>query len=301
MHSRYDFERARSQAVNSLPVVIDRVPPFALVLGGVSSVQIGAALARTMFDDLGPSGTSLLRVFFAALALVLLWRPDPRRYTWNELRFALAFGLALGFMNLTFYLGLDRLDLGVAVTIEFIGPLAVAVFGSRRRLDLAWAALAAAGIVLLANPGGAESIDTLGLVFVLIAGACWAAYILIAQRAGRVFPGSQGVAMAMVVAAVIPIAPGIVDAGSALLRPELLASGCAVGVLSSAIPYSLETEALRRIPANVFGVLMSMEPAVAALAGFVVLGQDLGLREIVAVALVVAASAGVSLVTPPEA
>jgi inner membrane transporter RhtA len=281
--------------------VTDRVPPFALVLAGVTSVQVGAALARTMFDDLGPSGTSLLRVVFAALALMLVWRPDPRRYTWNELRYALAFGLALGFMNLTFYLGLARLDLGVAVTIEFIGPLAVAVFGSRRRLDLVWAALAAAGIVLLANPGGAKSIDTLGLVFILIAAGCWAAYILIAQRAGRVFPGSHGVAMAMVVAALIPIAPGIVDAGSALLRPGLLATGCAVGLLSSAIPYSLETEALRRIPANVFGVLMSLEPGVAALAGFVVLGQDLGLREILAIALVVAASVGVSIVTPPEA
>jgi inner membrane transporter RhtA len=281
--------------------VTDRVPPFALVLGGVTSVQVGAALARTMFDDLGPSGTSLLRIVFAALALVILWRPDPRRYRWNELRWAVAFGLALGFMNLTFYLGLDRLDLGVAVTIEFIGPLAVAVFGSRRRLDLVWAALAGAGIVLLANPGGADSVDALGLVFVLIAGACWAVYILIARSAGRVFPGSQGVAMAMVVAAVIPIAPGIADAGSALLEPGLLAAGCAVGVLSSAIPYSLETEALRRIPVHVFGVLMSLEPAVAALAGFVVLGQDLGLRELLAIGLVVAASAGVSIVTPPEA
>ena len=300
MHKRYDFERARSQAAVSLPGVIDRVPPFALVLAGVASVQFGAALARTMFDDLGPSGTSLLRVGFAALALMLLWRPDPRRYSWNALRYALVFGLVLGLMNLTFYLGLDRLDLGVAVTIEFIGPLAVAVFGSRRRLDLIWAALAAIGIVLLANPGGAESIDTLGLIFVLIAGACWAAYILIAQRAGRLFPGSEGVALAMVVATLVPLVPGIADAGSELLKPQWLVLGCAVGLLSSAIPYSLETEALRRIPANVFGVLMSMEPAVAALAGFVVLGQDLGARELVAIGLVVAASAGASIATPPE-
>jgi inner membrane transporter RhtA len=187
------------------------------------------------------------------------------------------------------------------VTIEFIGPLAVAVVGSRRRLDLVWAALAAVGIVLLANPGGANSVDPLGLFFILCAAACWAAYILFAQRAGQVFSGSQGVAMAMVVAALIPIAPGIVDGGSALLRPELLAIGCAVGLLSSAIPYSLETEALRRMPANVFGVLMSMEPAVAALAGFVVLGQDLGVRELIAMAFVVTASAGVSILTPPEA
>jgi inner membrane transporter RhtA len=285
----------------TLTAVIDRVPPFALVLAGVTSVQLGAALARTMFDDLGPSGTSLVRVFFAAVALLVLWRPDPRRYTWNELRYALAFGLVLGLMNLTFYLGLARLDLGVAVTIEFVGPLAVAVFASRRRLDLVWAALAAAGIVLLANPGGANSIDGLGVFYVLIAGGCWAAYILIAQSAGRVFPGSHGVAFAMAIAWLVPLGPGIADAGSSLLKPGLLASGAAVGLLSSAIPYSLETEALRRIPANVFGVLMSLEPAVAALAGFVVLGQDLGLREIVAIGFVVAASAGVSIATPPEA
>src|SRR5213078_525774 len=149
--------------------------------------------------------------------------PNPRRYTWNELRFAVAFGVALGLMNLSFYLGLDRLDLGVAVTIEFVGPLAVAVFGSRRRLDLVWAALAAVGIVLLANPGGSDSVDTLGLVFVLIAGVGWAAYILIAQRAGRIFPGSEGVAMAMVVAVLIPLVPGIADAGATLLEPKWLA------------------------------------------------------------------------------
>jgi inner membrane transporter RhtA len=284
-----------------MPRVTDRVPPFALVLAGIASVQFGAALARTMFDDLGAAGTSLIRVFFAALVLMLVFRPDPRRYDLNALRWVLLFGVTLGLMNLTFYLALGRLDLGVAVTIEFLGPLAVAVFGSRRRLDLVWAALAAIGIVLLANPGGSQSVDTLGLVYILIAAGCWAVYILIAQRAGRLFPGSHGVALAMVVAVLIPLVPGIADAGATLLEPQWLALGCLVGILSSAIPYSLETEALRRIPANVFGVLMSMEPAVAALAGFVVLGQDLGLRELVAIGLVVAASAGVSIVTPPEA
>jgi inner membrane transporter RhtA len=292
-------DRPATQAVG-LPGT-DRVPPFTLLLAGVTSVQVGAALARTMFDDLGPSGTSLLRLVFAALALALLWRPDPRRYGRAELRLVAAFGLVLGLMNLTFYLALARLDLGVAVTIEFIGPLAVAVVGSRRRLDLVWAGLAAVGIVLLANPGGANSVDPLGLFFILCAAACWAGYILLAQRASSVFSGSQGVAMAMVVAALIPIAPGIADGGSALLRPELLGLGLAIGLLSSAIPYSLETEALRRMPANVFGVLMSMEPAVAALAGFLVLGQDLGVRELIAMAFVVAASAGASIATPPEA
>jgi inner membrane transporter RhtA len=272
-----------------------------MVLGSISSVQCGAALATTLFGQIGPAGTVFLRGAFAALVLLAVAHRDVLRVRRSELGELALFGITLAAMNLCFYAAIDRLPLGVAVTFEFAGPLAVAVFGSRRRLDLVWAALAAVGIVLLANPGGATSIDGLGVLFVLIAGACWAAYILIAQSAGRVFPGSHGVALAMVVATFVPLAPGIADAGSSLLNPGLLASGCAVGLLSSAIPYSLETEALRRIPANVFGVLMSMEPAVAALAGFVVLGQDLGLHEIVAIAFVVAASAGVSVATPPEA
>lgn len=275
------------------PLPTDRVPPVALVLTGIGSVQFGAALATTLFDDLGPSGTTLLRLLFAAGILVALWRPDPRAYGRAELRLAGLFGLVLGCMNLTFYLALDRLPLGVAVTLEFVGPLGVAVATSRRRADLAWAALAAVGIVLLADPGGG-SIDPLGLVLILAAGGFWAAYILLSQRAGPSFEGGRGLAMAMVVAALVPLVPGVVGGGSDLLRPELLAIAAGVGLLSSVIPYSLEFEALRRMPANVFGVLMSLEPGVAALAGFLVLGQALGARELVAIALVVAASIGVT-------
>jgi inner membrane transporter RhtA len=277
------------------------VPPQVLLLGSISSVQFGAAFANRLFPQAGPGGVVLLRLGLSAVMMCVAIRPSLRNRSRSALTSVVVFGLILGTMNWSFYEALARLPIGVAVTIEFIGPLAVAVFGSRRRLDLVWAALAALGILLLANPGGANSLDGLGVLFVLIAGACWAAYILIAQSAGRIFQGSHGVAYAMVVATFVPLAPGIADAGSALLNPGLLAAGAAVGLLSSAIPYSLETEALRRIPANVFGVLMSMEPAVAALAGFVVLGQDLGLHEIVAIALVVAASAGVSVATPPEA
>jgi inner membrane transporter RhtA len=251
-----------------------------------------------------PAGTSQLRLGFAAIVLAAVWRPRPRAYARADLRLVAAFGLALGGMNLTFYEALDRIPLGVAVTIEFAGPLGVAVFTSRRRMDLAWAALAAAGIVLLADPGG-EGVDPLGLAFVSAAAACWAAYILLAQRAGRVFSGGHGVAMAMVVAALVPVAPGLADGGATLVRPEFLASGLGIAVLSSVIPYSLETEALRRLPANAFGVLMSLEPAVAAVAGFVVLGQALGGRDVLAIGLVVIASAGVSLAAqlpspPPE-
>ena len=178
-----------------------------------------------------------------------------------------------------------------AVTIEIAGPMAVAVFASRRPLDLLWVALAVGGILLLADPGGG-SLNAGGVLFALLAATMWACYILLSVRTGRVFPGGSGLALAMVVGAVLIAPLGIADGGSNLLRPDLLAAGAAVALASSVIPYSLDLEALRLIPARVFGVLMSLEPAVAALAGLVVLGQDLLAREWLAIAFVVVASAG---------
>ena len=277
-------------------------PGVPLVLVAITSLQFGAALAGTIFDEIGPAGTALLRSAFAALILVAIWRPRPSAHSAGELRLVAAFGLVLGAMNLCIYESFARIPLGIAVTIEFAGPLGLAVVLSRRRLDLLWAALAALGIVLLADPGGV-AVDAAGVVLALVAAACWAAYILIAQAAGRVFTGGRGVALAMAVAVVVPLAPGIADAGSDLLDPQWLAIGCAVALASSVLPYSLETEALRRLPANVFGVLMSLEPGVAALAGFAVLGQDLRARDVAAIALVVIASIGVTRARPtaPEA
>jgi inner membrane transporter RhtA len=270
----------------------DRVPPVALLLTGATSVQFGAALAATLFDDVGPAGTSLLRLVLSAAVLALAWRPAIRGLRAADRRLVVAFGLALGLMNFSFYEALDRVPLGVAVTIEFIGPVSVAVALSRRRLDFVWIALAVAGIVVLADPFGAGGIDPVGLVFVLVAAACWAAYILLAQRTAGRFRGGEGLALAALVAALIPIVPGVVEAGSDLLSPEILALGLCVAVLSSVIPYSLETVALRRMPAHLFGVLMSLEPVVAAIAGLVVLGQHLGAADLVAIGLVVAASIG---------
>jgi inner membrane transporter RhtA len=282
---------------------LDRVPPIALVLTGVTSIQFGAALAATMFDDLGPAGSSLLRLAFAAVVLTVLWRPRIRGRGAAALRLAGLFGLALGTMNIMFYEALDRIPLGVAVTIEFAGPLGVALATSRRRLDLAGAGVAGAGLVLLAGVGGTGSggIDTIGLLFALGAAAAWAAYILIAQRASHVYDGSEGLALAMIVGALVPLVPGIIQGGGKLLSPGLMAIGAGVALLSSVIPYTLETEALRRLPANVFGVLMSTEPAVAALAGFLVLGQSLGALDLVAITLVVAATVGASRTAPPPA
>ena len=261
------------------------------MLGGVVSVQVGAALATTLFDELGPSGTVLLRVAFAAIVLSAIWRPSIRGVERDNLWLVAGFGLALAGMNLSFYAALDRIPLGVAVTLEFVGPLGVAILASRRRLDLAWAAVAAAGIVLLSPaPGG--SLDALGLGLALLAGCFWGAYILLSARIGRAFRGGDGLALAMVVAAVVLLPVGIPVGGSELVEPGLLAVGFAVALLSSAIPYSLELEALRRLAAGTFGVLMSLEPAVAALAGLIILGQELSATEWLAIALVVVASAG---------
>ncbi|MGH2961131.1 MAG: EamA family transporter, partial [Solirubrobacterales bacterium] len=232
-----------------------RASSVALVLGGVVSVQVGAAIATTLFDELGPTGTVLVRVGFAALVLVAVWRPAVRGLRPPAWRLVVLFGAALAAMNLSFYASLDRIPLGLAVTLEFVGPLGVAIAGTRRALDLAWVALAAAGIVLLSPaPGG--SLDALGAGLAFLAGLFWAAYILLAARLGRAFGGGDGLALAMVVASILLAPVGIAGGGAALLEPGALAIGLCVAVLSSAIPYSLELEALRRLRESTFGVLM---------------------------------------------
>lgn len=257
----------------------------------VGSVQFGAALARTLFDEVGPGGTVFIRVAVAALVLALLWRPPIRGHDRDAWRLVGAFGVSLAVMNFFFYESLDRIPLGLAVTFEFVGPLGVAIAGSRRRLDLAWVASAAIGIVLIAAPGAGD-LDALGVLYALIAGAAWAAYILLSARTGRAFPGGTGLALAMCVAAALLLPVGIGAAGEALFDAEVLLVGAGVAVLSSVIPYSAEFEALRLMPEHVFGVLLSLEPAVAALAGYLVLDQDLGARELAGIACVVAATAG---------
>jgi inner membrane transporter RhtA len=289
--------------------VPDRAPPQALigarppggvplVLVAIGSLQFGAALAGTIFDELGPAGTALLRALFAALILLAIWRPAVRGHSAADLRLAVAFGLVLGAMNLCIYESFARIPLGIAVTIEFAGPLGIAVALSRRRLDLVWAALAALGILLLADPGGG-AVDALGVAFALMAAVCWVGYIFLTAAAGRAFTGGRGLALAMCAAVLVPLAPALATAGGDLLEPRFLAIGCAVAVLSSVLPYSLETEALRRLSPRVFGVLMSLEPAAAAVAGLVVLGQRLGARDVAAIALVVVASVGVTRTQAP--
>jgi inner membrane transporter RhtA len=273
------------------------VPPTALVMLSIFSVQLGAAIAKTLFDSLGPGGTVFLRIAFAALVLLLLVRPTLGGHDRAAYLVAGLFGLALAGMNFSIYLAIDRIPLGVAVTLEFMGPLGVAVAGSRRMLDLLWVLLAATGILLLAPLGmfGETKLDPVGVAFALLAACLWASYILLSARTGSAFPGGTGLVLALCVGTLLLFPFGIAGAEQALLDPRLLLAAFGVAMLSSAIPFSLELEALRKIPARVFGVLMSLEPAVAALAGLVVLGERLEMRAVAAVLLVTIAAAGASL------
>ena len=278
----------RSPGIRGNPAVA-----VSMVLGSITSVQCGAALATTLFARVGSEGAVFLRGTFGALILLAVAHRDVAKLRRSDLRDIVLFGITLAAMNACFYAAIERLPLGIAVTLEFSGPLAVAIFGSRQRRDLVWAALAALGILLLSGLlGGGASIDLLGAVLALTAGAFWAAYILLSARVGGRSEGLGGLAMAMAISAVLLAPAGIAVGGGELTGGGVLARGLAVGALSSAFPYALEIEALRRLPNAVFGVMMSLEPGVAALVGFIALGQGLSWLEAVAIAMVVAASAG---------
>ncbi len=277
--------------------------PAALVLTGVISVQFGAGIAAKLFGTVSPAAVTTLRLWTAAVVMLVFGGRSAvrcavgiaRRRAWRDAATTISFGIALGVMNFSIYQAFARIPLGVAVTIEFLGPLAVSVASSRHRWDLLWAALGALGVVLLAGGTGGD-IDLTGVGFAVLAGGCWAAYILLSRANGQRFPGPAGLVMAMVVAALVVTPPGLVPrrgAGSrAMFRPPVLAEGAAVGVLSSVVPYWLELEVLRRISARVFGVWMSLEPAVAALIGLAMLAQRLSAVEWFAIGCVIVACAG---------
>ena len=289
-----------SQASNQEPHdpensgTLGRVSPLALVFGSIISVQFGAAISVTIFDEVGVAGSTLLRLAFASLFLFLLSRPKVLQWSARQVRMAIAFGVTLAAMNLAFYFAIDILPVGVATTIEFIGPISIAAIFSRRLLDGLWVALAAAGVVLIAQPWSGGSLELEGVLLALLAAFFWAVYILIAQRAGEVFPDRDGLTIAMMIGTAIVFIPGVASAGAMLVTPQILLLGAVIGLLSSLIPYSFELEALRRMPTRVFGTLMSIEPAVAVLAGFIVLSQKPTLLELVAISLVVVASVGVT-------
>ena len=275
------------------------VLPAAMIITGIVSVQFGAGLADRLFGQIPPAAVTGLRLWAAALAMVALSgrgfhrsvRDLWQRRAFSDAATACSFGISLGVMNFSIYQAFARIPLGVAVTIEFLGPLAVAVAGSRHLRDVGWVVLAATGVVLLTQ-GGHGHLNLTGVLFAGVAAACWAAYIVLSSATGRRFPGSSGLAIAMVVAAVLVTPPALVAGGRAMFRPAVLGIGVAIGVLSSVIPYRLELESLRRMPMRLFGVWMSMEPAVAALIGLVMLGQHLSVLEWVAICCVMVACAG---------
>ena len=273
-----------------------------LVLGGIVSVQVGAAFAKQLFDEVTPTTMVWLRLATSTLVLVALARPRLSGRSRADWLVVLGFGAALLTMNWAIYQSFARMPLGLAVTIEFLGPLTIALVGSRRRLDLLWVALAAVGVALLGFDTTGVTVS--GVAFALLAGACWAAYIPLSAATGRRWPGFSGLALASVVGAVL-LAPYALTAGgedNPLLDPVVVGIGVTVGLLSSVVPYSLELVALRTMPSHVFGILMSLEPAAAALAGVVLLSELLGVVQWLAVACVVVASVGVthSLTTSVE-
>ncbi|MEV4570789.1 DMT family transporter [Nonomuraea sp. NPDC049419] len=281
-----------SGAGNLLRSAADSIPPTGLVLLGIFSVQLGAGFAKELFGVLPPSAVVFLRIAAGALIMGAFVRPRLRGLSWRDWAVGAGFGITLALMNLVFYEALARLPMGIAVAIEFLGPLGVAVAASRRRIDLLWVGLAGAGVVLLAPWGESDTVSWLGIAFALMAGVFWAAYILLSAAAGRRFPGTSGLAFAMIVSTVVIAPVGVTTGGADLLQPELLLIGLGVGLLSSVIPYSLELQALRRMPKHVFGILMSMEPAAAALIGVLLLGEILHVQQWAAIVCIVAASLG---------
>jgi inner membrane transporter RhtA len=275
---------------------LDAVPPELLILAGTLSVQFGGGLASNMIRQYGPLPVVAMRILFGAVMLIAFQRVRVRGASRSALLGRLALGIILAAMNSLFYVALSRIPLGVAVTIEFWGPLTVAVIGSRRWLDLVWVAMAAVGIYVLAG-GRLEADDLVGVVAVFGAGFCWALYIGIGGRVAREWPDGRGLTLAMLVASalVLPVALGFSDVRPMLLAPLALAGGVVIALFGSVIPYSAEIAALRRLPAATFGVLMSLEPAIAAAVGFILLGQVLAASDLVAILLVALASAGASL------
>ncbi len=268
-----------------------RIVSVALVIGGIVSLQFGSSVAVLLFPRAGALGVVTLRLVVASLVLLIVCRPRLRGHSRGDWATVLAFGVALAGMNSLFYQAIDRIPLGAAVTLEFLGPLILSVATSRRLLSLVWAALALGGVMLLGREGF-DGLNLTGAAFALAAGGLWAAYILLSARTGQRFPQADGLALAMTVAALLSLPFGIVSAGSALLDPVTLGLGAAVALMSSVMPYTLELLALRKLPASGFAVMMSLEPAAAATAGFLVLHQALGWAEILAIGLVVVASVG---------
>lgn len=279
--------------------LISALLPVGMLLIAMASVQTGASLAKSLFPAVGAQGTTTLRLIFASLLMLLILRPWRTTFTPSSLRTVLIYGIALGGMNFLFYMAIRTIPLGVGVAQEFTGPLAVALFHSRKITDFIWIVLAVTGLALLIPMGQADSLDLTGALYALGAGVCWAGYILFGQKAGADH-GVQTAALGVVIAAVFIAPIGIAHAGGALLDPSLIPVAIGVAILSTALPYTLEMVALTRMPVRTFGTLMSMEPAVGAVSGLLFLHESLTLTQWLAIGAIIVASAGATLTTRPE-
>ncbi|MEL6604095.1 MAG: EamA family transporter [Cyanobacteria bacterium J06614_10] len=272
--------------------------PISLLLIAILSIQFGSALAKSLFSELGPWGVVALRVSFSAVFLLLIGRPKLHQQFRQNLRLIIAYGFVMALMNSAFYAAIDRIPLGIAIALEFTGPLGLAVFQSQQWKDGLWAALAAVGIFLLA-PFSGSAVDPLGMVLALFAGCCWALYIVLAARLGKALPGVEGLCWGLAVSSLLLLPIGIVTTGTTLLNPKLLMIGFGVALLSTMLPYACEIMALRSLPIKVFGVMLSLEPMAGVVAGFLILGETLSVRSLIACVLVSIAAAGAAQFQEP--
>jgi inner membrane transporter RhtA len=264
----------------------------------MTSIQFGASFAKQIFHLAHPAGITMLRTGLAALFLLALWRPWKANWDRSAWPHVLPYGASLGIMNLLFYMSLERIPLGIAVAVEFTGPLGLALLSSRRKQDLLWVLLAALGIILISPVTGHDALDPIGLLLALGAGFCWALYIIFGQRMGRRIPAGTATALGMLVAALVTIPAGVFYVNDQFFQTQVWVMGFMVAALSSALPYSLEMLALKHLPTKTFGILMSLEPALAALMGFLFLQETLSLQQGLAMGCIMAASAGCTLLSP---
>jgi inner membrane transporter RhtA len=270
------------------------LPPVYAVLLAIISVQSGAAIAKSLFPTIGAAGTASIRIGISALILGLVYKPNFKKITTNQWKIVIPYGLSLGAMNLIFYLAIERIPIGLAVTLEFIGPLLVAIIGSKRLIDYCWVLLAGIGIILIA-PWTNERVDSLGVLFALLAGALWAVYIVLGGKISKIMNSGQAVATGMLFAALLILPFGLYGNGLENLTPRLFGLGVALALLSSAIPFTLEMKALGQLSPKTFSILMSLEPAAASICAFVFLQENLNFYEIIAVFCVIIASVGSTL------
>lgn len=282
-----------ASGLRQLRQVANWIPPSGLVLLSCFAIQAGTAGTKTLFDRVGVIGAVFVCKLFAAILLLVWHRPSLKEYAWQDYRLVVVLGLAIAGAVIGIYEAIARIPMGIASTIEFIGPLSLAVAGSRRKLDLVWVVFAAIGVLLLSPINMA--LDWVGVSCALVAAGCWGSYIVFSKRVGRVFPGGTGLALAMAVAAIAMMPMGMAQAGKALFQPDVLIIGAGIGFMGTVLPYSLEYIVLKRMSPRVFGVLMSIEPAIAALVGLIFLRERLNLQSAIAILLVTFASAGITL------